>query len=123
MFLLKELIIILGIYGIGIFVSDKLSSVVLIPGNILGMLLLFFLLTKGILRTEQIKHTGGFLLKHMGFFFVPLGVALYVLFAIIEPVWIQIVVLLTISSVFVMGVTAKTVEYIIVKNHKKEIGK
>jgi holin-like protein len=47
-----------------------------IPGNVMGMVLLFGLLAGGIVRTEHIQVASGFLLKHLAFFFIPIAVGL-----------------------------------------------
>ncbi len=108
--LIREIIIILGIYYLGIWISDLIRSVILIPGNIIGMAILFTLLSFNIVKIEYIEKLSGLLLKHMGFFFVPLCVTLYVMFDSIRDIWIQIVVILVISNIFVMVVTGKTVQ-------------
>ncbi|HBH12019.1 MAG: Putative effector of murein hydrolase LrgA [Clostridiales bacterium 38_11] len=118
--IIKEILIILGIYYSGLLISDLISGFFFIPGNIIGMGMLFLLLNTGIVKIEHIKHTSGFLLKHMGFFFIPLGAAFYVLFDVIRPVWVQIFVVLIVSSVFVMAVSGKIVELFIISEDKKE---
>ncbi|MDP3387850.1 MAG: CidA/LrgA family protein [Eubacteriales bacterium] len=119
--IIKEILIILGIYYSGLLISDLISGLFFIPGNIIGMGILFFLLNTGIVKIDHIKHTSSFLLKHMGFFFIPLGVAFYVLFDVIRPVWIQIFVVLIVSSIFVMAATGKIVELFILNEDKKEV--
>ena len=47
-----------------------------IPGNVLGMVLLFLLLAAGIVKVEQLELAGGFLLRHITFFFIPIAVGL-----------------------------------------------
>jgi holin-like protein len=108
--LIIEIGIILGIYFLGMWVSDLIRPVILIPGNILGMGILFTLLSFNIVKIENIEKTSGLLLKHMGFFFVPLCVTLYITFDYISDIWVQIVVILVISNIFVLAVTGKTVQ-------------
>jgi len=47
-----------------------------IPGNVLGMVLLFLLLLGGVVRVDQLSHASDFLLKHITFFFIPIAVGL-----------------------------------------------
>jgi holin-like protein len=108
--LIIEIGIILGIYFLGMWVSDLIRPVILIPGNILGMGILLALLSFNIVKIENIEKTSGLLLKHMGFFFIPLCVTLYITFDYISDIWVQIVVILVISNTFVMTVTGKTVQ-------------
>lgn len=47
-----------------------------LPGNVLGMLLLFGLLSAGVVRETWIHEGAGLLTKHLAFFFVPIAVGL-----------------------------------------------
>jgi holin-like protein len=47
-----------------------------VPGSVAGMVILFSLLSTGILKPSQIREVSEFLLKHMSFFFIPVAVGL-----------------------------------------------
>ena len=47
-----------------------------IPGNVVGVLLLFTLLCLGIVKLAWVELAADFLLKHLVFFFVPIAVGL-----------------------------------------------
>ncbi|UJX40224.1 CidA/LrgA family protein [Desulfovibrio sp. JY] len=47
-----------------------------LPGNVLGVLVLFSLLCLGVIRLEQVERTADFLLRHLVFFFIPIAVGL-----------------------------------------------
>ena len=47
-----------------------------VPGNVLGIIILFGLLATGVVKEEWISRAAGFLLHHMVFFFVPIAVGL-----------------------------------------------
>lgn len=47
-----------------------------IPGSVLGMLLLFFLLCTGIIKEKWVIRAAEPLLKHLAFFFIPIAVGL-----------------------------------------------
>lgn len=47
-----------------------------IPGTMFGMVLLFLLLSCGIIKLSYIQEAADFLLKHMLFFFIPIAVGL-----------------------------------------------
>lgn len=47
-----------------------------VPGTVVGMILLFMLLSAGIVKLEHVQVATDFLLKHMLFFFVPIAVGL-----------------------------------------------
>jgi holin-like protein len=43
-----------------------------IPGNVLGVVILFSLLCFGVIKVEHVEGTADFLLKHLVFFFIPI---------------------------------------------------
>ena len=47
-----------------------------LPGNVLGVIVLFFLLLTGIVKESHISLAAEFLLRHLVFFFVPIAVGL-----------------------------------------------
>jgi holin-like protein len=47
-----------------------------IPGNVIGVCLLYLLLTLGVVKVEHVKEGSDFLLKHLVFFFIPITVEL-----------------------------------------------
>lgn len=59
---------------LGYFIVDLIN--VPIPGNVVGLLLLFILLLTGIVKVEWIKEATSFFTKHLAFFFIPIGVSL-----------------------------------------------
>ena len=57
---------------------DQLTRLTAIPlpGNVLGVIVLFFLLLTGIIKESHISLSAEFLLRHLVFFFVPIAVGL-----------------------------------------------
>ncbi|WP_047155339.1 CidA/LrgA family protein [Aneurinibacillus tyrosinisolvens] len=47
-----------------------------VPGNVVGMILLFLLLASGIFPLRWIEQASSFLIKHLAFFFIPIAVGL-----------------------------------------------
>jgi holin-like protein len=47
-----------------------------IPGNVIGVCLLYLLLSIGIIKVEHIREGADFLLRHLVFFFIPITVEL-----------------------------------------------
>jgi holin-like protein len=45
-----------------------------IPGNVLGMVILFILLVTGIVKIRWVEKGASFLNKHLSFFFIPISV-------------------------------------------------
>ena len=76
-----------------------------IPASIIGMLLLTAALRLRIVRLNQVAGAADFLVKNLGFFFVPPGVALMLHFNLIKDQWLPITVATVASTVIVLAVT------------------
>lgn len=56
----NQLVIILSIWVIGEYISSFIQGIILIPGSIVGMLLLFLLLQFKVLDLSSIENVSGF---------------------------------------------------------------
>lgn len=108
--LFREAIIIFGIYLIGELISGLLNLP--IPGNILGMLILLFLLCTKVIKLEQIQTVSTFLLDHLAFFFIPAGVGLMTSVGVIKDTWIRIIVVCIITTIIVIASTGLIVQFV-----------
>jgi len=68
------------------------------PGNLIGLILLFLALLTKLIKPVYIKETSQFLQKYMSFLFVPLCVGLMVYFDLIQMHWLEILLVLIIST-------------------------
>ena len=84
----RESILILSIYFAGELVSKLLHLP--IPGNIIGMILLFLLLTSNIVKVEKVEPLANFFLDHLAFFFIPASVGLMTSFADLKVVYLKL---------------------------------
>ena len=108
-----QIAIIYAIYWAGNLVSSLMSHIIVIPGNIIGMVILLVLLTANILKLSMIEETSSFMLKYMGFFFVPLSVGIMESYKLIQDSIIQIIIILVISCILVMYVSCKVTDVLI----------
>ena len=76
-----------------------------IPGNVLGMALLFLALLAGVVKEEWLREAAELLLSYMAMFFVPAGVGVMLYFDLISREWLPIVVGTVFSTFAVMAVT------------------
>ncbi|MGL4911590.1 MAG: CidA/LrgA family protein [Romboutsia sp.] len=111
----NQLAIILGILACGELISSLFSSIITIPGTIVGMIILFLLLQLKIIKEESIKDVADFLLNNMAIFFVPAGVSLIQSLGLIKDNMVVLVLCATIATVVIMLVTGKTVDVMIRK--------
>ena len=108
--LLKQFSIILSIYFLGELLQKAFGLPV--PGNVIGMLLLFFGLSAGVIKLEMIDKISGFLLDNLAFFFLPAGVSLITCFTLLEGKWTAILEISILSTVVILAVTGLTVELV-----------
>lgn len=69
-----QLVALLAINHLGYVVASALHLP--LPGNLLGMLLLLGLLATGLVRLSWVEASASLLVRHLGFFFVPITVGL-----------------------------------------------
>jgi holin-like protein len=72
--LLAQLAVLSGIYLVGNWIARQ--SGLPVPGNVLGIVLLYALLNFGVIRLEHVQEAADFLLRHLVFFFIPVAVDL-----------------------------------------------
>lgn len=108
--LFREALIILGIYLLGELLSASLNLP--IPGNILGMIILFILLYTNIVKVDNIANITNFLLDHLAFFFIPAGVGLMTSIGIIKSTWLQLLVVCLSTTIIIIASTGIIVQHI-----------
>ncbi|WP_226085145.1 MULTISPECIES: CidA/LrgA family protein [Mesobacillus] len=104
----------------GFYIVDLLN--LRIPGNVLGMILLFVLLWTRVVRLEWFEGAADFLVKHLSFFFVPVSVGLMTLGGMIAQNGIQLAVILVLSAIVGMGFAGGTSNLLIKRKEGKETG-
>lgn len=101
----RQAIIIFGIYLLGDWISKTFYWMV--PGNIVGMLILLGLLCSKMLKLEQVEAMAGFLLDHLAFFFIPAGVGILSIYAGIQGIWLKLLLICVITTAITMAATGK----------------
>lgn len=77
-----------------------------VPGNILGMVLIFLTLKLKLLKLETVKPASDTLINYMILFFVPFGVGLMSYFDFIKSNWIILVTAVGLTTLLTLYVTA-----------------
>ena len=116
---LNQLAIILGLWALGEYISSFIQSVVVIPGSIIGMILLFILLKAKVIKLESINEVSYFFLDNMAIFFIPAGVSLIKSLDLISDNVFVLLITIFISTIIVMYVTGKLVDIMINKKSKE----
>ncbi len=117
---LLQVAIIYVVYMLGNYISNVISSIIIIPGSLVGMIILFIFLCTNIVKLSMIVDTGNFLLKYMGFFFVPLVVGIMDSFELVKDNFIELIIILIISCVSVMFVSCKVTDLLILYFRKEK---
>ena len=115
---LKQFLIILAISLLGEVLKAVLPLP--IPASIYGMVLMFVFLLTGILKLDQVKDAGKFLIEIMPVLFIPAGVGLMSSWNVLQPVLIPVSVITVITIFTVMAATGLVSQFIIRKDKKEK---
>lgn len=89
-----------------------------IPASVYGLILMLVALQFRIIRIDQVKDTGSFLIEIMPLMFVPAAVGLMVAWPELRPILIPVIAITLITTVIVMVVSGKVTQ-IILKTDRK----
>lgn len=81
------------------------STGVPVPSSIIGMILLAASLKVGIIKPRHVEKLSNFLVRNLGFFFVPAGVGLMNCLGLISKEWLPIAVASVGSTIIIIAVT------------------
>ena len=115
---LKQFLIILAISLLGEVLKELLPLP--IPASIYGMVFLFILLLTGVIKLDQVKDAGKFLIEIMPVMFIPAGVGLMSTWNVLKPVLVPVSVITVITIITVMGATGIVSQIVIRKDKSKE---
>ena len=92
-----------------------------VPAAIWGMILLFVILSTGIVKLEQVEATADFLSGLMMLIFVPFGVSLMASYDLLAGSIFKSAVIVILSTFVCYFVTGKTADFIIARKEAKEV--
>lgn len=114
---LKQFLLILVISFVGELLKCVLPLPV--PASIYGMVLLFVGLATGIIKLNQVKDTGKFLIEIMPVMFIPAGVGLITSWETLKGVLVPVSIIMVVSLVTVMVISGRVSQRIIRCNKEK----
>ena len=103
--------ILTGLYLLGELLSTWLG--LLLPGSLVGMFLLLFLLFSGILQLKQVEQAADDLLQHLILLFVPAAVGIMTYVKIFSGNAVGIILNTLLSTVMVLVATGKSMDWVI----------
>lgn len=112
----KQFFIILLISFVGEFFNYLIPLP--IPASIYGMVILFIGLMSGLIRLDDVKDVGKFLIEIMPLMFIPAGVGLIESWGTLKPVLLPVCVIMVVAIVTVMVATGKLSQWMIRREKK-----
>lgn len=82
-----------------------------IPGTVIGMGILFLALVLGIVKVPQVDETSSVLIESLGFLVCPASVGIINVLGDIKGDMINILIVITVSTIITFIVSAKTVDF------------
>ncbi|SUB74976.1 Antiholin-like protein LrgA [Peptoniphilus indolicus] len=113
---LKQFSILLICLFMGVIVNYFFSTP--IPMVVWGMIFLFLGLIFKVVSVSDIEETSRGLLKYFAFFFLPAGVEIMKEYASMDGKVLQILVIISISTIITLILTALVVEFVIRRLYK-----
>lgn len=101
---LSQLFLLWAIYQISSFIVGILHLP--IPASVLGMILLYILLSSGIIQIQHIEKGASFLIRHLALFFVPFAVGLMNYAGLIKTSGMQLLLMIAGSTIIGLLITA-----------------
>lgn len=116
---IKQVLIIIGVSFLGELLNFLFPFP--IPGSIYGMVILFALLSKGVIKVSQVKEVGDFLIDIMPLLFIPSAVGIMSQWNNLKFIWLEIIIITIVTTFVVMGVTGLVTQMLIrIKEQRKE---
>lgn len=115
---LKQFVIILVVTLMGEIVKYLIPLP--IPASIYGMIFLFVCLVTGIIKLENVKETGKFLIEIMPVMFIPAGVGLITSWGVLKPMLFPVCLVTVVTLVTVMVATGRISQRIIQREKEKD---
>ncbi|WP_042461404.1 CidA/LrgA family protein [Neobacillus dielmonensis] len=111
-----QLFFIWAIYAFSKYMVETLD--IPIPSSVLGMVILYLLLTCKVIQVKFIEKGAAFLNKHLGFFFVPIAVGLMNYGGLIKAHGLQLLLMIAGSTMIGLAITAGITQYLTRKDKK-----
>ncbi|MNM62477.1 holin-like protein [compost metagenome] len=108
--LLVELAVLFGLFLFGGQLADWLGWP--IPGGVMGLALLLLLFASGVVRPATLQLGAGWLMAEMLLFFIPALMSLLDYGSLVREEGWRILLVIAVSTLMVMVVTASTVELV-----------
>jgi holin-like protein len=93
-----------------------------IPGNLVGMVALYALLSLGIVKLAWVEEAGSILIRHLAFFFVPITIGLMDMGPLFATNFIGIAVTLTASAAIGLLLAGRIAQFLLARRVREAGG-
>jgi len=107
----RETAIVFSLYAAGEFFVYFVDT--RFPGSVVGMLLLLSALHLKWIKVDDIRLLSSLLLAYMPLFFIPAGVSVMVSYRLMDGFYLQVILIILVSTLLVMGITALSVQHFV----------
>lgn len=114
---LRQFLLIIGITFAGELLNFCLPLP--IPASIYGMVIMFAGLMSGVIKLENVKDVGKFLVEIMPIMFIPAGVGLMTSWGVLKPLLVPISIITVLVYIFVVAATGLSSQWVIRKGRHK----
>lgn len=114
----RQFVIILAVSFLG--EALKIMLPLPVPASIYGLVFMFLALETGILKLEQVRETAKYLIEIMPLMFIPAGVGLLEAWGDLKPIWIQVILIMMISTIAVIGISGRVTQMVIRLERKRK---
>lgn len=91
-----------------------------VPASIYGLILLFAALELRIVKLGAVRESGKFLIEIMPLMFIPAGAGLINSWGALKPIFMPVLVIMTVSTLIVMIVAGRVTQMVIRKQRKEK---
>ncbi len=91
-----------------------------VPASIYGLVLMLLALKLNVVKLEQVKDAGVFLIEIMPMMFIPAAVGLLESWEVLSPICVQVLAITLVSTVLVMVVSGRVTQAVIRLQEKRK---
>lgn len=110
---IMHIAVLYAMYAIGSWIQISLN--LLIPGSVIGMILLFLLLMTNIIKVTWIDKGAKFIISHLTFFFIPATVGIMNYFELFSGKGSLLILIVLISTVLVMAGSGIVSQFLVLR--------
>ncbi|MFD2629773.1 CidA/LrgA family protein [Oceanobacillus kapialis] len=110
-------LVLVGFYQIGVFIQKTFH--LFVPGSVIGMILLFILLSLKVVKVTWIENGARFIVDNLALFFIPVTVGVLEYYHVFAGKGALLIVIALVSTMLVMGLSGATSQWLVRRRAKE----